>query len=76
MRKIALTFAAFAALGVALPAVSSPASARDIVVIKKHRDHGWRHHGWHRGHHYGWSNHHHWRSHSHGHRHGATIVVR
>jgi hypothetical protein len=73
MRKLVLTLAAFAAFGLALPAMSSnPAEAREVIVIKKkHRDHG-RHYGWYRGHHYGWTKHH-----RHHHRdHGATIIVR
>ena len=75
MRKLVLALASVAALGLALPVVSAPAEARDVVVIKKkkHRDHG-RHYGWHRGHHYGWD-----RGRHYGHRHhrpGATVVIR
>jgi len=61
MRKILLSLAAFAALGLALPAVSNTADAREVVVIKKknhHWDHG-RHYGWERGRHEGWRHHHH-----------------
>ena len=59
MRKILLCLAALAAFGIALPAVSGQADAREVVVIKKHRhwDHG-RHEGWYRGHHEGWRHHH------------------
>jgi Spy/CpxP family protein refolding chaperone len=45
MRKIVLTLAALAAVGIALPVATQPASA-NTVVIKKDR-----------GHHYGWRNH-------------------
>jgi hypothetical protein len=45
MRKIILTLAALAAVGIALPVVSNSASA-ETVVIKRDR-----------GHHYGWRNH-------------------
>lgn len=73
MRKIVLTLASVAALGIALPVVTAPAAqARDVVVIKKkhrHWDRG-HHYGWYRGHHYGWDRH------RHHHRHGATVVVR
>ena len=43
MRKIVLTLAALAAVGIALPIATAPAAqARDVVIIKKsHRDHGW-----------------------------------
>jgi len=61
MRKILLSLAAFAALGLALPAVSNTADAREVVVIKKnhrHWDNG-RHYGWDRGRHEGWRHHHH-----------------
>ena len=44
MRKIILTFAALAAVGIALPAATNSASA-ETVVIKQDR-----------GHHYGWRN--------------------
>jgi hypothetical protein len=77
MRKILLSLAALAALGLALPAVSSTADAREVIVIKKkhrHYDHG-RHYGWYRGHHYGWERGHHygWRNHQH---HGDRVVIR
>jgi Spy/CpxP family protein refolding chaperone len=69
MRKIVLTLAALAAVGIALPVATQPASA-NTVVIKKDR-----------GHHYGWRNHraervvivkkrHHHRNH------GAAVIVR
>ena len=45
MRKIVLTLAAIAAVGIALPMASNSASA-ETVVIKQNR-----------GHHYGWRNH-------------------
>ena len=70
MRKIVLALASVAALGLALPVVSAPAEARDVVVIKKNK-----------GHHYGWRNH---RAehvvvvkkrHRH-HNHGAAVIVR
>ena len=59
MRKLVIALAAVAAVGIALPTfASSPAEARDVVIIKKkHRDHG-RHLGWYKGQHYGWSKHH------------------
>jgi hypothetical protein len=58
MRKLVIALAAVAAVGIALPTfASSPAEARDVVVIKKkHRDHG-RHLGWYKGKHYGWNKH-------------------
>jgi Ni/Co efflux regulator RcnB len=47
MRKIVLTLAALAAVGIALPvAATQPASAATVVIKKD------------RGHHYGWRNHH------------------
>ena len=46
MRKIILTLAALAAVGIALPVATTSASA-ETVVIKQNR-----------GHHYGWRNHH------------------
>ena len=46
MRKIVLTLAAIAAVGIALPVASNSANA-ETVVIKQNR-----------GHHYGWRNHH------------------
>ena len=46
MRKIILTLAALAAVGIALPVTTNSASA-ETVVIKQNR-----------GHHYGWRNHH------------------
>jgi Spy/CpxP family protein refolding chaperone len=57
MRKIVLALAALAAVGLALPAVTAPAEARDVVIIKKKP----RHYGWYRGHHYGWNKHRHHR---------------
>ena len=45
MRKIVLMLAAVAAVGIALPVATQPASA-ETVVIKQNR-----------GHHYGWRNH-------------------
>lgn len=44
MRKIVLTLAALAAVGIALPVASNSASA-ETVVIKQNRGHhyGWRH---------------------------------
>ncbi len=68
MRKVILAFSALAVLGLALPAVSAPADAREVVVIKKkHHDRG-HHYGWYKGKHYGWARHHR--------RHGAAVVVR
>jgi hypothetical protein len=55
-----------------MPAVSSTANAREVVIIKSHRH-------WDRGHHYGWYRHHHdwdrgyhygWRHH----REGAVVL--
>lgn len=75
MRKILLSLAALAAFGLALPAVSNSANAREVVIIKKHRHwdrghhYGWdrgRHYGWDRGRHYGWRHHHR----------GASVVIR
>ena len=45
MRKIVLTLAAIAAVGIALPVATNSASA-ETVVIKQNRGHhyGWRHH--------------------------------
>ena len=64
MRKIVLALAAVAAVGIAIPTfTSTPAEAREVVVIKKHRDHG-RHFG----RHYGW--------HKHRHFHRGHVVVR
>ena len=45
MRKLVLTLAALAAVGIALPVASNTANA-ETVVIKQNR-----------GHHYGWRNH-------------------
>jgi hypothetical protein len=43
MRKLALTLAAAAALGVAAPAITStPASAETVIIKKRGHDHGWR----------------------------------
>jgi hypothetical protein len=47
MRKLAFALAAAAALGLATPVVTSPASAETKVVIKNKRDH---HRHWNRGH--------------------------
>jgi hypothetical protein len=45
MRKVVLTLAALAAFGIALPAATiGSANAETIIIKKKHRDHGWRHH--------------------------------
>lgn len=62
MRKIVLALASVAALGLALPVVSAPADAREVVIIKKKKKH------WNRGHHYGW--------YKKRHHHGATVIVR
>jgi hypothetical protein len=35
MRKIVLALASVAALGLAIPAMTAPAEARDVVIIKK-----------------------------------------
>ena len=74
MRKLVLTLAALAAVGLAVPVMTAPAEARDgtrVVVIKK-KNH------WNRGHHYGWYKHrHHHRGHyGHHHGHGARVVIR
>ena len=69
MRKIVLTLAALAAFGIALPVVSNTADAKEIVIIKKHRDHG-RHLGWQRGRHEGW------RHEGRRHHDGAKVVIR
>jgi hypothetical protein len=45
MRKLVFALAAFAALGLAVPVVSTPADAQTVVVKKKYGDRGW-----HRGH--------------------------
>ena len=46
MRKIVLALAAVAAVGIAIPTfAATPAAAREVVIIKKHRDHD-RHFGW------------------------------
>jgi len=71
MRNVVLALASVAALGLAIPAMTAPAEAREVVVIKKKHRH--YHHD--RGHHYGWYKH---RDH---HRHhggtvGAKVVVR
>jgi Ni/Co efflux regulator RcnB len=76
MRKILLSLAALAALGIALPAATSTADAREVVIIKKKH----RHH-WDRGHHHGWYRHNHWRHREHHgwrhhHDHGARVVIR
>jgi hypothetical protein len=67
MRKIVLALAAVAAFGIAMPVVSAPAEAREVVIIKKKKK--WRHH-YNRGHHYGWY------KHKRHHRHGATVIIR
>ena len=46
MRKLVLTLAALAAVGIALPAVSNTANAETVIIKKTHRDHGW--HRYHR----------------------------
>ncbi len=46
MRKIVLTLAALAAVGIALPVATNSASAETVVIKQNH------------GHHYGWRNHH------------------
>jgi len=70
MRKIVLALASVAALGLAIPTVSSPADAREVVIIKKKKSHWDRghHYGWYKGRHYGWDN-----QHRH---HGARVIVR
>jgi hypothetical protein len=70
MRKIVLAFASVAALGLAIPVVSAPADAREVVIIKKKKSHWDRghHYGWYKGRHYGWNNHHR--------HHGARVIVR
>jgi len=65
MRKVVFALAAIAAVGIAIPSfTTSPAEARQVVVVKKkmHRDHG---------RHYGWYKHRH-----HRHHHGARVIVR
>ena len=60
MRKIVLALAAVAAIGAAVPVVSSsPAEARAVLVNKYHHNHHSysRYFGWFRGHHYGWFSH-------------------
>jgi len=47
MRKLILTLAALAAVGIALPVATTQPADAATVVIKKDR-----------GHHYGWRNHH------------------
>ena len=73
MRRIVLALAAVAAFGLAVPVVAStPADARDVVIIKKkHRDHGW-----HRGHHRKKIIVREGRRHHHHHRHGARVIIR
>ena len=63
MRKIVLALASVAALSLAIPAVTAPAEAREVVVIKHKKKHHWN-----RGHHYGWYKH---KNH-----HGAKVVIR
>jgi len=60
MRKVLLSLAALAALGIALPAVSGTVDAREVVIIKKKHHHWDRddHRGWDRGRHEGWRHHH------------------
>ena len=44
MRKIILTLAAIAAVGVALPVATNSASAETVVIKENHGHHyGWRH---------------------------------
>ena len=44
MRKIVLTLAALAAVGIALPVASNSASAETVIIKKSHRDwHPMRH---------------------------------
>ena len=45
MRKLVLTLAALAAVGIALPVASNTANAETVVIKQNH------------GHHYGWRNH-------------------
>jgi len=71
MRKIVLALAAVAAFGLAIPVASSPADARDVIIIKKKKSH--MHSD--RGHHYGWHKKHHRHHHS-DRRHGARVVIR
>lgn len=70
MRKLIITAAAVALVGLTVPAAAMPTaksstvtlSDSEIVLAKHHGGHGWkghnrgRHYGWHRGrgHHYGW----------------------
>jgi len=70
MRKIVLALASVAALGLAFPPVSSPADAREVVILQKKTSHWDRghHYGWYKGRHYGWDN-----QHRH---HGARVIVR
>ncbi len=70
MRKIVLALASVAALGLAIPVASSPADAREVVIIKKNKTH------WDRGHHYGWYKGHHYGWYKHDRDHGARVVVR
>ena len=70
MRKIVLALASVAALGLAIPTMTAPAEAREVVVIKKKHRH--YHHD--RGHHYGWYKNKH-RHHHHSHHGGATVVI-
>jgi hypothetical protein len=45
MRKLVLTLAALAAVGIALPVVSNSANAETVVIKKSGGHHyGWRHH--------------------------------
>ena len=67
MRKVVLCLAALAAFGIAMPAVSGSADAREVVVIKKKEHRHWdrgRHEGWY--HREGWHHHHH----------GDRVVIR
>lgn len=42
MRKLVLTLAAAAALGIAVPAVTAaPANAETVIIKKRGHDHGW-----------------------------------
>jgi len=48
MRKILLALAAIATVGIAVPAITSQASAKTVIV--KHGGVNHHHGGWHRGH--------------------------
>jgi hypothetical protein len=82
MRKLVLTLTALAAFGIALPAVTSSASAETVVIKKNHGwHHGWRHHRDHVVVREGWRHRHHGarvvvHESSRHHHHGAAVVVR